>query len=409
MQNTEQFVVALVHGDSSVRARLVAAAGRNGLHCVDAESVGALAAKLDTDLASAGQVGQLSCRTSRRAPPTGFSGESPHPRILAVALQIKITKDRARAAGESVRRARHLFSHSLVIAILPGSDPSSTRDAFRVGAWDCLSEPVEESEFIRCLNEAVAWSGILDAAPSQKNLGALTPESVSRWMKRAGRQLRCTRVESTRALVAAVEARDPYTQEHSLTVAGYAESIGKRMGLGRSKVKSLRAAAMLHDVGKIGVPDAILTKQGPLTDREFDVVKRHPRTAVDILGHLSFLSDERPLILHHHERYDGKGYPARLTGDKIPLGARILAVADAMDAMFSPRSYKDSYDLRRVRKELTAGAGRQFDPAVTRATLELLDQAPGPLSSLRRRQFAQDRGQDAAVAEVFHLDGSVKA
>ena len=178
------------------------------------------------------------------------------------------------------------------------------------------------------------------------------------------------------ALVAAVEAKDPYTQEHSRTVADYAEAIGQRLGLARSKIKSLRSAAMLHDVGKIAVPDAILTKPGPLTDKEFEVVKRHPQTAVDMLGHLSFLADERPLILHHHERYDGRGYPAGLTGEEIPLGARVLAVADALDAMFSRRSYKKSYGIGRVRRELTAGAGRQFDPAVAQSTLDLLEEEP---------------------------------
>jgi putative nucleotidyltransferase with HDIG domain len=182
--------------------------------------------------------------------------------------------------------------------------------------------------------------------------------------------------ESTRAMVAAIDARDPYTRAHSVSVAAYAEAIGRRMGLSAPVLASLRKAALLHDVGKIGVPDAILTKPGPLTADEYDTVKRHPEIAIEILGHLSFLEEQLPLILHHHERYDGRGYPSGLVGERIPIGARILAVADALDTMFSPRTYKPAYQLDQVRAELIAGSGRQFDPAVIQATLALLDEQP---------------------------------
>ena len=185
-----------------------------------------------------------------------------------------------------------------------------------------------------------------------------------------------TDVESTRAMVAAVDARDPYTRVHSVSVAAYAVAIGRRMGLSAAAVESLRKAALLHDVGKIGVPDAILTKPGPLTADEFNTVKRHPEIAIEILGHLSVLADQLPSILHHHERYDGRGYPAGLRGEGIPIGARILAVADALDTMFSQRTYKAAYNVDQVRAELIAGSGRQFDPAVIQATLALLDEQP---------------------------------
>jgi len=222
----------------------------------------------------------------------------------------------------------------------------------------------------------VTWTDLLDAQPSRRDLERLTIDGVSHWMERLRQHLRSTYVESTRALVAAVEAKDPHTRAHSLTVAGYAEGIGKRMQLPARLIETLRVAALLHDVGKIGLPDAILTKPGPLTDAEFDIVKRHPETALEILGHVSFLTDERPLILHHHEHYDGTGYPVGLVGDRIPIGARILATADALDTMFSPRSYKGPYTIDRVRAELTAGAGRQFDPAVADATLRWLSESP---------------------------------
>jgi len=191
-------------------------------------------------------------------------------------------------------------------------------------------------------------------------------------IERTRQELQRTYVESTRALVAAAEAKDPYIRSHLRTVAVYAEAIGERMGLSAPKLRRLRAAALLHDVGKIAIPDAILSKPGPLTRAEFDQVKRHPQHALDILRHVSFLKKEWPLILYHHERYDGRGYPAGLAKNSIPLGARILAVADALDAMFSARSYKPAYKMDRVQDELHAGAEHQFDPDVAKVALSWL-------------------------------------
>lgn len=208
------------------------------------------------------------------------------------------------------------------------------------------------------------------------NLLAGAGTSQTQWLDCFRRRLNDTYVEAIRALVAAVEAKDPFTRAHSATVATHAEAMAKRMNLTSAETDTIRAAALLHDVGKIGVPDAILTKPGPLTDAEYAIVKRHPETALVILGHISFLAKERPLILHHHERFDGDGYPDGLAGEQIPLGARVLAIADAIDAMFSPRSYKPAYDLQRVRGELAACAGKQFDPDVTEVALDWLDANP---------------------------------
>lgn len=224
-------------------------------------------------------------------------------------------------------------------------------------------------------NRIMTWTELVDAQPSREDVQRFNPQNINHWMRRVRQQLRCTYLESTRALVAAVEAKDPYTRAHSLTVSGHAEAIGRRMRLPTSLIESVRVAALLHDVGKIGVPDAILTKPGPLTAEEFEVIKRHPGTALDILGHVSFLAEERPMILHHHERFDGKGYPTGLAGNRIPVGARVLAMADALDAMLSSRSYKPAFEVERVRAEVVAGAGRQFDPAVAEVTLDWLGEA----------------------------------
>jgi diguanylate cyclase (GGDEF)-like protein/putative nucleotidyltransferase with HDIG domain len=225
-------------------------------------------------------------------------------------------------------------------------------------------------------NQTVTWSELLDTDPSLGKTRTTRTTDASRWVDRLRHHLRSTYVESTMALVAAAEAKDPCTQSHSLTVADYAEGFGKRMRLPARMIEALRVAALLHDIGKIGVPDSILTKPGPLSGEEFDVVKKHPETALDILSHVSFLTDVKPMILHHHERFDGTGYPAGLKGDQIPIGARVLCVADAVDTMRSPRSYKKPYTLEKIRNELMTCSGTQFDPVVAQVAIEWLDETP---------------------------------
>jgi len=196
--------------------------------------------------------------------------------------------------------------------------------------------------------------------------------SVQMLVERVGQinqRLKQTYLESTRALIAAVEAKDPYTEAHSMTVAAYAEGIARQMGVDPSAIQIIKTAALLHDIGKIGVPDSILTKPGKLSEAEWRIVKRHPIMAVQILEHTSFLRAELPIILYHHEWWNGSGYPEGLAGTRIPEGARILHVADAMEAMFSTRAYKEGFGVERVIEELRRCSGIQFDPAVAEAAI----------------------------------------
>lgn len=227
--------------------------------------------------------------------------------------------------------------------------------------------------------------------------------SMADWVEMMDTHLRRSYLESTRALVAAVEAKDAFTERHSSRVARYSRLIAARLGLSRSHIESIATSAMLHDIGKIGVPDAILNKPGPLREAEFDIVRRHPNIAIEILGHTTFLNEELPYILHHHERYDGTGYPAGLAGEQIPLGARVLAVADSLDAMLSTRSYKPPLTLRRAKMELVRCKGQQFDPKVIDATLAWLEdatrgEAPGPHSihegHTNTKSGDQDQGRE---------------
>lgn len=206
--------------------------------------------------------------------------------------------------------------------------------------------------------------------PTPRQLDRASPAEIVRWMEASRRQVSRSYVESVLTLVEAVEAKEPGALGHARHVSRYGEMIARRLSFSPQRIEAIRTAALLHDVGKIGVPDAILRKPGPLDDAEYAVIKEHPRTALRILVHASFLTEELQWILHHHERYDGRGYPDGLIGEAIPVGARVLAVADAIDAMRADRDYRPGSDIERIRQELRRCAGTQFDPVVVIAALD---------------------------------------
>ncbi len=189
-------------------------------------------------------------------------------------------------------------------------------------------------------------------------------------------QMRATYMESTYALVRAVDAKDHYTQEHSQNVSRYSVAIGRALGLGEDELEVLKYAGLLHDIGKIGVNQEVLVKREKLTDAEFEILKRHPAIGVSILEDVRFLQKEIPIVLHHHERYDGRGYPQGLKGREIPLGARILGVADAYDAMTTDRRYKKSLCRADAVKELRRERGCQFAPEIVDAFVGILEGEP---------------------------------
>jgi HD-GYP domain-containing protein (c-di-GMP phosphodiesterase class II) len=169
------------------------------------------------------------------------------------------------------------------------------------------------------------------------------------------------------ALAEAIEKRDPYTGGHTKRVMDYSITIGKAMGLSKRELENLELAAILHDVGKIGVKDDILLKRGRLSPEELEEMIRHTKYGAEILNHLRHLRDVALGVKGHHERFDGKGYPDSLSGEEIPLIARIIAVADSFDAMTSDRPYRKAVDLERAFEELKNNMGTQFDRKVVEA------------------------------------------
>jgi putative nucleotidyltransferase with HDIG domain len=198
------------------------------------------------------------------------------------------------------------------------------------------------------------------------------------------------KVDVATALVRAVDAKDSCTGMHSATVSSLCALIARQLGFESERVKRLRVAGLLHDIGKIGTPDAILNKAGKLTDAEFEVIKEHSVRGAEI-ARAAHLEEEAKWIRHHHERIDGLGYPDGLADDQIPLESRIILVADGFEAMISDRPYRKGCSQETAMEELERHAGRQFDPDCVTALRDVVRIEPGKILYLRPQP------QEAAV------------
>lgn len=172
---------------------------------------------------------------------------------------------------------------------------------------------------------------------------------------------------------AALDLRDHETAGHAQRVTELTVALGRRLGVDEAGLISLRWGALLHDIGKIGVPDKVLNKPGPLDDAEWDVMRAHPGIARELLAPIAFLGDAIDVPTHHHERWDGGGYPDGLAGEEIPLAARIFAVVDVWDALCSDRPYRRAWTVEAVTRHLREQAGRHFDPHVVTAFLAMVE------------------------------------
>jgi putative nucleotidyltransferase with HDIG domain len=177
--------------------------------------------------------------------------------------------------------------------------------------------------------------------------------------------------QSLLGLANALEAKDAYTRGHSDRVGAWSRALGAALGLAAADAESIAQAGLLHDIGKIGVPEAVLTKRGPLTELEWRAMRRHPVVGAQIVAPFDFLAAGALIIRHHHERWDGSGYPDGLAGETIPLGARIVAVADVFDALTSDRPYRRALPVPEARARLAAEAGATLDAGVVAALLRL--------------------------------------
>lgn len=200
----------------------------------------------------------------------------------------------------------------------------------------------------------------------------LVPLIVARQTYQYYVKLKSAYAETVSSLIKAVEAKDHYTRGHSERVAEISAKIGREYNLNDEEIENLQRIATLHDIGKIGIPKRILTKPSGLTDEEYDLIKEHPKIGAQILKNVEFLQDLIPAVYYHHERVDGSGYSSGLSGEKIPLFARIIAIADAYDAMTSDRAYRKALTNEQVIEEFKKGAGTQFDAVLVEHLFDAL-------------------------------------
>lgn len=220
-------------------------------------------------------------------------------------------------------------------------------------------------------------------------------------------------VNSIKALVIAIDAKDPYTSGHSTRVAEHATKIAQELGLEKEEIENLQFAGLLHDIGKICIADEILRKVGPLEPDEQAIMMAHPVISYSILNQIDSLKDLLPPVRHHHERYSGGGYPAGLTGENIPLGARVLSVADAFESMTSPRRYRQALSVKVAIGELKKGKGTQFDPEIVEALQRIINRERAANSRyfrelIERTHFQKEITKTSSFGNRFIPPGQIR-
>jgi putative nucleotidyltransferase with HDIG domain len=250
----------------------------------------------------------------------------------------------------------------IVMTAFPGTD--IVVKALRMGAFDFLVKPFDLEFMVFTVKKALVRRNLEKRTEAyHRHLEEMVQERSAK-LQKAHLSLKKAHLDSVKALVEAIDAKDPYTRGHSNRVRRSSVRVAKKLGLSKQRIENLEFAALLHDIGKIGVKDEVLQKKSPLTEEEFRSIQEHPLIGVKILEEIEILKDIIPVIRHHHERFDGGGYPDGLAGEKIPLEARILTVADSFDAMTSFRPYRPALSLQKALAELERGQGGQFDPRV---------------------------------------------
>jgi putative nucleotidyltransferase with HDIG domain len=278
--------------------------------------------------------------------------------------------------------------HAAVVMLTGFGDTESAVECLKRGAADYLLKPPRVTELVRAIERA--WSkSRLTAARARYHQGlARRVRERTAELTTALAGIAQAYSSTLAALVHALDAREHETSDHSQRVVRYTLAIATRMGISEPHLEEIGRGALLHDIGKIGVPDSILLKPGPLTHAEWVEMRRHPEVGYRILESIDFLRPAAEIVLAHQERWDGGGYPRRLRGEAIPLGARIFAIADTLDAMTSDRPYRRAATFAQARQEISRCAATQFDPRCVEAFVRIPDDE---LETLRQLPQAMPR------------------
>jgi len=293
---------------------------------------------------------------------------------------------------EHLRRAH---PDTAVIMLTGYGDTENAVECLRRGATDYLLKPPRVTDLIRSIERALAKRRIETARDRyQRRLERRVKEKTAE-LSIALRDVEGAYNNTLLALVAALDAREHETADHSQRVVRYTVAVAEKLSIGSPEIDDIARGALLHDVGKIGVPDAILLKPGKLTPDEWVEMRKHPQVGFDILKTIPFLNVPAEIVLSHQERFDGGGYPRGLKGSAIHVGARIFAIADTLDAMTCDRPYRKGTTYAAAREEIARCAGTQFDPTCVEAFMQLSE---GDIQALRRQSnFVEGATAEAAA------------
>ncbi len=261
---------------------------------------------------------------------------------------------------EKIRMRGDKAAEVPVVFLTANEDDTMETKSFTLGAMDFIRKSLVANIFILRVKNAVQLSRLQRQLESEVDRKTKENEELF--------------LQLVASLADAIDAKDNYTNGHSGRVADYSKEIARRCGYDEKKQEEIHTIALLHDIGKIGVPDEVINKPGRLTDEEFALIKKHPSMGGKILENIKNMPSLLVGAKWHHERFDGRGYPDGLKGDEIPKEARLIAVADAYDAMSSNRSYRRVMPQERVREEIVKGRGTQFDPEFADIMLQMIDE-----------------------------------
>ena len=265
---------------------------------------------------------------------------------------------------ELLQKVRAIDPKMKIIMVTAYPEIDLAVNAMRLGAYDFIIKPADLDLIVMSVKKALESKRLEEEIDAYHNrLEELVEERTAR-LQQSYRTLKKAHLDSVKVLAEAIDAKDPYTRGHSDRVKRMSLAIAKKMGFSEERLENLEYGALLHDIGKIGIKDEVLQKQGPLSNEEYQYIREHPLIGVKIVEGVEFFKDKIPMIRHHHEHYDGRGYPDGLAGEAIPLEARIISLPDAFDAMTSARPHRGVMPLQGVLAELEKCRGRQFDPKV---------------------------------------------
>ena len=265
---------------------------------------------------------------------------------------------------ELLKKVKGMNPNMMVIMVTAYPEIDMAVEAMRLGAYDFIIKPADLDFVVLSVKKALEKKRLEEEIETyHKNLERLVEERTAR-LQQAYRILKKAHLDSVKVLAEAIDAKDPYTRGHSERVRRMSLGIANHLGFAEEKLEVLEYGALLHDIGKIGIKDEVLQKPGALSTEEYQYIQEHPLIGAKIVEGIDFFKDKIPMIRHHHEHFNGSGYPDGLIGEDIPLEARIITIPDAFDAMTSPRPHRKALPLQDVLIELEKGKGRQFDPKI---------------------------------------------